>query len=333
MQFLGQSILSIEQFDRAGVKTLFDTARRLEPYAARKLRTSVLDGTVLANLFFEPSTRTRVSFGVAFNRLGGFVRDTSGMQSTSLTKGESLFDTGRVIGGYADVMVVRYPEEGAVAEFAAATNIPVINAGDGPGEHPTQALLDAFTMEKELAARGKTVDGMHIVLSGDMKYGRTVHSLSKLLSLYQNVRFTFVSPAELRCPAKILDYVRARGHRVEETEDLAGALASADVLYATRLQKERLPEGTSLTYSEGFCVNRALMDKAAPKDIIIMHPLPRDGRMGANDLSDDLNGDDRLAIFKQTDNGVAVRMALFAEVLGVADKIEDTTRPVGWFVP
>jgi aspartate carbamoyltransferase catalytic subunit len=177
-------LLSVDQFSRDSVEDLFRLADVMQPIARRRKVTRVLEGAVLGNLFFEASTRTRVSFGAAFCRLGGSVCDTTGFTFSSMAKGESIYDTSRVMSGYVDAMVVRHPEQGSVAEFARATNVPVINGGDGPGEHPSQALLDLYTIQREFSRLGKRVDGAHIALVGDLKYGRTVHSLIKLLALY-----------------------------------------------------------------------------------------------------------------------------------------------------
>src|SRR5689334_22808460 len=185
-------LLSVDVFDRELVEDFMRVAESMEPIARRHKVTRVLEGAVLGNLFFEPSTRTRVSFGAAFCRLGGSVCDTTGFTFSSMAKGESIADTSRVISGYVDAIVVRHPEQGSVAQFAAATHLPVVNGGDGPGEHPTQALLDLYTLQREFSRLGKRVDGAHVALVGDLKYGRTVHSLMKLLALYKGVRFTLV---------------------------------------------------------------------------------------------------------------------------------------------
>src|SRR5690554_1049453 len=166
----------------------------MEPYALRRRMTRVLEGAILGNMFFEPSTRTRISFGCAFNLLGGDVRETTGFESSSITKGESLYDTARVLSGYSDVICMRHPQSGSVAEFAQASRVPVINGGDGANEHPTQALLDLYTIRKELRSKGRTLDGLRIAMIGDLKHGRTVHSLCKLLCLFNKVQVTLVSP-------------------------------------------------------------------------------------------------------------------------------------------
>jgi len=182
MQFTGAHILSISQFAQQDVEELFKVADAMEPYARREKRTRVLDGAILSNLFFEPSTRTRVSFGCAFNLLGGHVRETSDIKTSSISKGESLYDTARVISGYSDVIAMRHPVAGSVEEFSRASRVPVLNAGDGPAEHPSQALLDLYTIRKELGIKGP-VENLRIAMVGDLKHGRTVHSLGKLLSL------------------------------------------------------------------------------------------------------------------------------------------------------
>jgi aspartate carbamoyltransferase catalytic subunit len=326
-------LLSVDQFSRDSVDALFRVADIMQPIARRQKITRVLEGAVLANLFFEASTRTRVSFGAAFSRLGGSVCDTTGFTFSSMAKGESIYDTSRVISGYADALVVRHPEKGSVAEFVRATNIPVINAGDGPGEHPSQALLDLYTIQREFSRTGKIVDGSHIAMVGDLKYGRTVHSLAKLLSLYRGLKFTLISPESLEMPASILDHIARGDHVVEQTADLHAGLRGADVVYATRIQKERFADESIEGYTPDFQINQALVDSVCGPDTLIMHPLPRDGRPGANDLSTDLNHDSRLAIFRQTDNGIPVRMAIFAVLLGVERQVQHSMRDAAWKSP
>lgn len=332
--FKGQHILSSQQFDTASLDELFRIADLLVPVARGRLCTRVLEGAVLGSLFFEASTRTRLSFDAAFMRLGGSVSHTTGFSFSSIVKGESLYDTSRVVSGYVDALVMRHPEEQAIHEFAAATNIPLINGGNGAGEHPTQALLDLYTIRQEFARLGKPLEGSRIALVGDLKHGRTVHSLLVLLSLYRNLHFVLISPPSVRMPRDLVALADDRGHRIEEMDDLRQGLAGADVIYATRVQKERFSEDEiAADYGPDFQINRALVDACCKPDTIIMHPLPRDSRPGANDLCSDLNTDPRLAIFRQADNGVPVRMALFAMVLDVADGIEKSFRPVTWWRP
>ncbi len=326
-------LLSVDQFDRDAVEDLFRLADVMLPVARRQKVTRVLEGAVLANLFFEASTRTRVSFGAAFCRLGGSVCDTTGFTFSSMAKGESIHDTSRVISGYVDAIVVRHPDQGAVGEFARATNVPVVNGGDGPGEHPTQALLDLYTIQREFSRLGKRVDGAHIALVGDLKYGRTVHSLMKLLSLYKGVRFTLIAPAGLEMPSAIAERVSRNGNVVEARDSLSHGLADADIVYATRIQKERFAEETIEGYGAAFEINRALVDARCRPDVVVMHPLPRDARPGSHDLSPDLDADPRLAIFRQTDNGIPIRMAIFAKLLGVDGLVQRSMRNATWMAP
>ncbi len=334
MEFKGADILSVDQFQREDIAKIFDVAAQMEIYATRQKVTRVLEGAVLGNLFFEPSTRSRVSFGSAFNRLGGEVRDTTGFTFSSMAKGESIHDTSRVISGYSDVLVVRHPEEGAVQQFADATNQPVINGGDGPGEHPTQALLDLYTVMKEHGRNLDQVDGLSIAMVGDLKYGRTVHSLTKLLSLFNNISFTFVAPEQLRMPEAVSQRAKSRGHTIRETENLEEGVRDVDVVYMTRVQEERFPNPEEANKYRGrYAINRAFYEQHCREDTAILHPLPRDSRPGANELDNDLNGHPRLAIFRQTDNGIPVRMALFAMVMDVADKVHDTAKDANWYKP
>jgi aspartate carbamoyltransferase catalytic subunit len=326
-------LLSVDQFGREQVEALFRVADLMQPIARRQKVSRVLEGAVLGNLFFEASTRTRVSFGAAFCRLGGSVCDTTGFTFSSMAKGESIYDTSRVISGYVDALVVRHPEQGSVAEFARATNIPVINGGDGAGEHPSQALLDLYTIQREFSRLGKLVDGAHIALVGDLKYGRTVHSLIKLLALYRGLKFTLISPASLEMPPHIIERAARGGHVIEQASTLGESLRDADVIYATRIQKERFADEAFEGYTPDFQINQALVSRLCKADAIIMHPLPRDGRPGANDLSTDLNHDARLAIFRQTDNGIPVRMAIFAVLLGVEHQVQHSMRDATWRPP
>jgi aspartate carbamoyltransferase catalytic subunit len=325
-------LLSVDQFTRESAEDLCRLADVMLPIAQRRKITRVLEGAVLANLFFEASTRTRVSFGAAFCRLGGSVCDTTGFTFSSMAKGESIHDTSRVVAGYADAIVVRHPEQGAVAEFARATHVPVVNGGDGPGEHPTQALLDLYTIQREFSRLGKRLDGAHVALVGDLKYGRTVHSLIKLLALWKGVRFTLVAPPSLAMPAALVDRVSRNGNVVEVRDSLQG-LADADIVYATRIQKERFGEESVEGHGAAFQIDRALVDRVCKPDVVVMHPLPRDSRPGSHDLSSDLDGDPRLAVFRQTDNGIPVRMAIFATLLGVDKLVQRSMRDAPWTPP
>lgn len=328
---LGQHILSVEQFDRETIKHIFSVADQMLPYAKREKRTEVLNGAILGNLFFEPSTRTRVSFGTAFNLLGGFVRETTGIGSSALAKGESLYDTARVLSGYSDIIAMRHPDSGSVREFSTGSRVPVVNGGDGANEHPTQALLDLYTINKELESHGSTLDGMHIAMIGDLRHGRTVHSLSKLLCLFNNIRFTLISPKELAMPDSVISAISNAGHQITITDSLDGQF-DADICYQTRIQEERFPsQDEANKYRGKFRLDQAIYTQHFKSKTVIMHPLPRDSRADANELDNDLNNNPNLAIFRQTDNGVLVRMALFALILGVENKLKQYERDVPWY--
>mgnify|MGYP006080545079 CR=1 FL=1 len=332
MEFRGAHILSVKQFERSDVDRVFEVADNMVSYARRERVTKVLEGAILGNMFFEPSTRTRVSFGCAFNLLGGQVRETADVNTSSMSKGESLYDTARVISGYSDIIVMRHPQTGSVSEFAKASRVPVVNGGDGPNEHPSQALLDLYTIKKELLSNDRQIDGMNIAMIGDLKHGRTVHSLSQLLQLYDNITFTLISPLELKMPAEIVSELTAGGHKVIETEDMEAGLNDNDTVYLTRIQEERFTTKLEADIYRGrFRLNQSIYTRYCQPNTVIMHPLPRDSREEANELDSDLNQHPSLAIFRQTDNGVVVRMALFALVLDVADKIDDSATDVGWY--
>jgi aspartate carbamoyltransferase len=268
----------------------------------------LLKGKILANLFYEPSTRTSSSFTAAMDRLGGSVIPINEVKYSSVSKGESLPDTVRTLECYADVIVIRHPEVGSAAIAAKAAHKPVINAGDGIGEHPTQALLDAFTIKEELGH----IDGLTVTLLGDLKHGRTVHSLARLLSLYK-VRLNYVAPDILRLPAELIDELKAKKIEQAEYTALDQALPKTDVLYVTRVQKERFTDEAVYESVKGAYVIDPKVMKAAKERMIVMHPLPRVG-----EISPDFDDDPRAAYFRQMEYGLYVRMALLAMVLGKA---------------
>ncbi|WP_111640375.1 aspartate carbamoyltransferase [Marinimicrobium alkaliphilum] len=332
MNFTGAHILSIAQFERADIERVFAVADSMQPYALRRRVTRVLEGAILGNMFFEASTRTRISFGCAFNLLGGEVRETTGFASSAISKGESLHDTARVLSGYSDVICMRHPVSGSVKEFAHASRVPVINGGDGENEHPTQALLDLYTIRKEMASHGRDIDGLRIAMIGDLKYGRTVHSLCKLLCLFDNVQLTLVSPGELAMPEAIVEQLRQAGHSVTITEDLPQSIGHVDIAYSTRIQEERFATKDEADLYRGrFRLNQAIYTQYCEPNTVIMHPLPRDSRADANELDNDLDENPNLAIFRQADNGVLVRMALFALVLDVVEQVDKYARDVNWY--
>lgn len=331
MNFVGSHILSIDQFERDDIRRIFDVADQMEPYALRKKKTRVLEGAILGSMFFESSTRTRLSFGAAFNLLGGQVRETTGFASSAIVKGESLYDTARVLSGYSDIICMRHPEAGSVSEFAKASRVPVINGGDGHNEHPTQALLDLYTIRKELAQQQVPIDGFKIAMIGDLRYGRTVHSLSRLLSLYENIEFVLVSPAELGLPKEIEQQLRESGHTVTVTDNLEEGIAGVNIVYSTRIQEERFSSLEEADIYRGrFRLNQSIYTQNCQPNTVIMHPLPRDSRVEANELDSDLDDNPNLAVFRQADNGVLVRMALFALILDVDQLVTKYEQEVSW---
>ena len=303
-----KDVLRADQFSKEEVELIMQTAKHFEQALSAGKELDIMKGNVLATLFFEPSTRTRLSFETAMLRLGGKVISVAEPKSSSAAKGESLHDTIKTVEGYADVIVLRHPQIGAAEEAARATERPVINAGDGAGQHPTQSLLDLYTIKEEKG----NAEGLTVALVGDLKNGRTVHSLVDLLSLY-NVKFYFVAPKALRMPEEIVAKIKGKGITVTETESLEEALAISDVLYMTRIQRERFEDPQEYERLKGaYILTRALVNKAK-KGITIMHPLPR-----VNEIATDVDNYEGAAYFRQAANGVPVRMALLALVVGKA---------------
>jgi aspartate carbamoyltransferase catalytic subunit len=328
MGFLGEDFLSVEDLDIADVNHLLEVSKKMLPYANGDKCTKVLEGAVLANIFFEPSTRTRISFGTAFNRLGGSVSETVGVKFSSIVKGESLYDTSKVISGYSDVMVVRHHTKGTLSEFAYASEVPVINAGDGDGEHPTQALLDLYTIVNEMGR----VDGITISFVGDLKYGRTVHSLCMLLSLYRNITFNFVAPDELQLPQYVTEKILLsdNGHKLNFSSNISDAINGVDAIYSTRIQEERFESREEyMKYRGCYQINQKTL--LPNQNVLLMHPLPRDSRGSDSELSNDLNNKPNLAIFRQAKNGTPVRMALFALTLGVENLVDKYSYERSWY--
>jgi aspartate carbamoyltransferase len=308
-QLAGQDILSVSQFDRPLLEHVFELAEVMRAVVRDRGGTDILARRVLAALFYEPSTRTSASFIAAMQRLGGSVIPiTQGVQFSSVMKGESLPDTVRTLEQYADVIVLRHPEVGSARVAAAAADVPVINAGDGTGEHPTQALLDLFTIQHELGS----LDGLHVAMVGDLRFGRTVHSLTRLLALYQ-VQLTFVSPEILRLPLDLMNEVRDAGKPVRESYDVADAVMEADVLYVTRVQKERFTDLDQYEHVKDFYTITPELMRHAKERMIVLHPLPR-----VSEIDPAVDADPRAAYFRQMQNGMFVRMALLAAVLGAA---------------
>jgi carbamoyl-phosphate synthase/aspartate carbamoyltransferase len=305
--FYRQHVLTVKQYSRHELHTLFEVTQEMRTMVERGQALNVLQGRVLTTAFFEPSTRTASSFESAWQRLGGSVVSINKLTS-SIAKGESFADTVRTLAAYSDCLVLRHPEIGSASAAAKVAKIPVINAGDGVGEHPTQALLDVYTIREELGS----VNGLTITMVGDLKNGRTVHSLVKLLGMY-DVKLNFCSPKSLAMPADIVDLVVSAGVNCKVSTDLEEFIATTDVLYVTRVQKERfetLEEYDAV--KDAYIIDGEVMRKAK-EHMIVMHPLPR-----INEIHPDVDYDSRAAYFRQMRHGLFVRMALLALVMGRA---------------
>jgi len=300
-------VISAQHFDRTELLSLL--AKASEMAELRKVGGSeLLRGKIMAALFFEPSTRTRLSFESAMIRLGGQVISTENAREfSSAIKGETLEDTIRVVAGYADVIVLRHHEIGAAARAARVSTVPVLSAGDGAGEHPTQALLDLFTIHRELGR----VQELTAVLVGDLLYGRTVHSLVYILSQFPGIRLICTAPAATPLPADVAAYAQSRGVVIESEPDLARALRLADVVYQTRVQKERFSSQTDYEASRAAYVIDEMAMTYLTSHAILMHPLPR-----AGEIAPIVDRDPRAAYFRQSHYGVPVRMALLLRALG-----------------
>ena len=306
MDFKGRDVIAIHDFSTKEIMRILDVAREMVPAARGDETLLLLPGKVMASFFFEPSTRTRLSFEAAMKRLDGKTVGFSDIQSTSAKKGETLADTVRMAEAYSDCMVIRHYNEGAARLAAKFSSKPVINAGDGAGQHPTQTLLDLFTIREEMG----DIKGNRVVLAGDLKYGRTVHSLAYALSMF-GVPMCFVSPPTLEMPSEFVASVKDRGVDVVESHNLAEAVEDADVLYMTRIQKERFPDSSEYEKIAGsHRVNMELLS-GAKKGMIIMHPLPR-----VDEIDPEVDERQNAVYFKQAFNGVPVRMALLSLVLG-----------------
>lgn len=300
-------LMSPLDFDLDELDKVLDLANDIEKNPAKYAH--ACDGKIMATLFYEPSTRTRLSFESAMLRLGGKVLGFSSADSSSASKGESVADTIRVVSCYADICAMRHPKEGAPLVASMASQIPVINAGDGGHQHPTQTLTDLLTIR---SMKGR-LDNITIGLCGDLKFGRTVHSLIEALVRYEGVKFVLISPEELKVPDYIRDDVlKASGHEFEEVERLEEALPKLDLLYMTRVQKERFfNEDDYVRMKDFYILDKEKMKLAGP-DMLVLHPLPR-----VNEISTEVDSDPRAAYFKQVQYGVYVRMALILTLLEV----------------
>jgi aspartate carbamoyltransferase catalytic subunit len=294
-------IISIGDFDRGAIDRLLDHAHRID---RKKYDRNSLNGKILAVLFFEPSTRTRMSFESAMARLGGTSISVSSVEACSMAKGETLADTIRVVSGYADAIVIRHPKEGAArlaAEFAA---VPVINAGDGAGQHPSQTLLDLYTIRQSMP-----IDGIDVALVGDLRYGRTAHSLASALSLY-GVRLHTISPAGLELPASLVSTLTETGMEITSHTDIKQVIGDVDVLYVTRIQRERFPDSTSyFSVASNYRITPELL-AGAKGHLIVLHPLPR-----VDEIDPRVDALPHARYFQQSRNGIPVRMAMLLEVM------------------
>ncbi|WP_158824422.1 aspartate carbamoyltransferase [Granulicella sp. S156] len=307
MQKLKHIISTTQLLNRKLQEHLFVSAAQMERDDAQRTLSRPLSGRILATIFYEPSTRTRLSFEAAMQKLGGGVLTAENARdSSSAAKGESIADAIRVISGYADVIALRHYEEGAAKAAAKISPVPLINAGDGIGEHPTQALADIYTIEKELGGR----DGLRVALVGDLLYGRTIHSLLPLLCLYPGVQIDLVSPAQLRLPAKYIQHLERQGVHFRESDKLGASIKSADVIYITRVQKERFASPQEYeAIKDVYVIDSKIADKLK-KHAIIMHALPR-----VNEIAPEVDSNSRAAYFRQAKNALYIRMALLNYLL------------------
>ena len=294
-------LISITDLDKEDINYILEKAEEFEDVAMGKRKLRILEGKILGNLFFEPSTRTRMSFEVAMKRLGGDVINMTAQEASSVAKGETLADTVRVVSGYCDAIVIRHPLEGAARFAAENSSVPVINAGDGAGQHPTQTLLDLYTIKKECGG----LDGITIALVGDLKYSRTIHSLIKALTLYET-RIYLISPEALALPEEILEEVEGDVRKA----NLRDVISEIDVLYVTRIQKERFPDEEEYRKVSGSYRITPETLKGAKEEMIIMHPLPR-----VDEVSPLVDSTRHAKYFQQAFYGVPVRMAILSEVM------------------
>jgi len=301
--FESRDIISIKDLSKDEINYVFKVAKNMEPLAAKG--SEMLRGKILATLFFEASTRTRLSFESAMHRLGGSTIGFAEAEIASVKKGENLADTIRTVENYADVIALRHPLEGAARLAAEFSTVPIINGGSGAEEHPTQALLDMYTMVKE---KGK-IDGLKIAFVGDLRYGRTVHSLAYALSLY-NIELYLVSPETLKMRREVFQTIKERIPVTERT-NLEKIIPLVDVLYVTRIQKERFPDAAEYAKVKGsYRIDLPALSEAK-KDLIIMHPLPR-----VDEIASEVDNTPYARYFQQVRNGIVVRMALLALILG-----------------
>jgi aspartate carbamoyltransferase catalytic subunit len=306
MSLRGRDVISIRDLSKEEIVSLLASSRKMLPYAEGKRSSHPLEDRIVAMAFFEPSTRTRLSFETAVQRLGGRCVTIADAAATSMRKGESLSDTVHMLTGYADAIVIRHPNEGAAHLAARVSEKPVINAGDGAGQHPTQTLADLATMHEAFS----TLSGLRVVLLGDLRYGRTVHSLAYALALF-GAEIVLSSPPELRLPKEIREELEKAGAKVTEEPDVTKAVREADVLYVTRIQKERFGDEAEYRKVAGsYRIDHHTLESAKSR-LIVLHPLPR-----AGEIAPDVDGTPHAAYFREAFLAVPVRMALLAAILG-----------------
>lgn len=299
-------LITMDDLTNEEIIQILDAANTLLPIARGEVYLPLLQGKVLGNLFFENSTRTRMSFETAMKRLGGEVLNLSTIGS-SVAKGETLYDTMQMVDGYSDIAVIRHPRQGAAQYSADAVNIPILNAGDGAGNHPTQTMLDLFTIRE---AHG-SLEGLNVMMVGDLRYGRTTHSLSHALVRF-GAKLTLVSPKSLKMPIEIVSDLKSHGADINETEEMISSISSADVIYMTRIQKERFPDEDEYNKVADVYKLDASDLVEAKNEMIIMHPLPR-----VNELHPNVDSTEHAKYFQQAFNGVPTRMALLCRGLGI----------------
>jgi len=303
MAFKGRSIISINDLNKQDILHILKTALNIE---RKKDKSNMLKGKVMASLFYEPSTRTRLSFDSAMRKLGGQIIGFSDPKTSSLVKGESLFDTTKMIENYADIIVIRHPLQGSARLASDSSKVPVINAGDGANQHPTQTLLDLYTIQKTQ----KKLTNLKVALCGDLKYGRTVHSLVMALSMF-NAELFFVSPASLKMPKYYLAKLKEKGIKFSEHGEIKDVIDKVDIFYSTRIQKERFPDEIEYEHIKDVYILHKSMLKNAKKNMKILHPLPR-----VNEISIDVDKTSHAAYFEQAANGVPIRQALLLLTIG-----------------
>jgi aspartate carbamoyltransferase catalytic subunit len=300
-------LITMNDLSNEEILEILDTAERLLPVARGESYLPLLQGKILGNLFFEPSTRTRMSFETAMKRLGGDVINLGDVSTSSVVKGETLYDTIQMVDGYTDIIALRHPRQGAAQYAQDSAKSPVLNGGDGAGNHPTQTMLDLFTIRQ---AHG-TLENLDIVLAGDLRYGRTVHSLSHALIRF-GCNLILASPSILRMPAEIVQDLKAHGATIVETEDLVGSLDNADVVYMTRIQKERFNDEDEYKKVAGAYKMHASQLSNCRPNMIVMHPLPR-----VDEIHPSVDSSRHARYFEQAFNGVVARMALLCRLLNV----------------